>query len=581
MKVHSSLLGFALVGCSGKVDGVSGTDDSSTAGEDADKDGYDVGVDCDDDDPSIHPGAEEVCDGVDNDCVDGIDVGATDAIEYFADGDADGYGAGAATASCDPLSGQVTNADDCDDLDAEAHPGGAEVCGDAVDEDCDGEAPSCRYSGAVDPDDANAQLDGEAGTVLGYDTTSAGDMNGDGIGDLAVGLATYAGDGFGAWLYYGPIAGTIAPASVSAKITNASDGDGVGFDLRGVGDQDGDGYDDLVITGGMNKASAAAGGVYVVLGPVTGTHPVDKISSATIAGEAANGVGWQPSAGDVNDDGIVDLMVGAPGTNALTGVAYLFYGPLTSGDLTTSDADASFTGLNKGDFRGGCNAANGDVDGDGVADVMVSADGADPDDDDDGAAYLFHGPVSGAYSVDEADTTFIGGPPGRHLGWFSSIGGDLDGDGLDDVVLSAPYVDGSVYIVYGDDVADASEIDVTKTGATVWGTPGSHQALGYYIDTAGDLDSDGKDDLAIGSWISDGYDGNAWVFYGPIYGVVHAYEASFVVHGDNAEGMGASTVFVGDVSGDDVTDLAIGANYSIVDDVYGAGTVFLFNGTVN
>src|SRR5205085_9833905 len=154
---------------------------------------------------------------------------------------------------------QVTNGEDCDDLDAAAHPGAAEMCGDSVDEDCDGEAPSCRYTGDLDPDDADAHLEGEAETSLGYDTTFAGDMNGDGIGDLAVGMADYAGDGLGAFLYYGPISGTVEPATVSADITNASDGDGVGFDLRGIGDQDGDGYDDLVITGGMNKASAAAG----------------------------------------------------------------------------------------------------------------------------------------------------------------------------------------------------------------------------------------------------------------------------------------------------------------------------------
>src|SRR4030095_3641672 len=151
-----------------------------------------------------------------------------------------------------------------------------------------GEAPSCSYSGDVDPDDANAHLEGEAETSLGYDTTSAGDMNGDGIGDLAVGMADYAGNGFGASLYYGPISGTVEPAAVSADITNASDGDGGGFGLRGIRDQDGEGYDDLVITGGMNKASAAAGGGYVVLGPITGTHPVDEIASATIAGEPNN-----------------------------------------------------------------------------------------------------------------------------------------------------------------------------------------------------------------------------------------------------------------------------------------------------
>ena len=121
-------------------------------------------------------------------------------------------------------------------------------------------------------------------------------MNGDGIvGDLAVGLANYAGDGFGAYLYYGPISGTIAPASVSANITNVSDGDGVGFDL----------WESEIKTAtatttwsspGMNKGSHA-GGVYVVLGPVTHTSG-GRGCRATIAGAVSDGVGWYPSAGD-------------------------------------------------------------------------------------------------------------------------------------------------------------------------------------------------------------------------------------------------------------------------------------------
>ena len=76
----------------------------------------------------------------------------------------------------------MTNGDDCDDGDGAAHPGADEVCGDAVDEDCDGEAPSCRYTGEIDPEDADAHLEGEAETFLGYDTTPAGDVNGDGFG---------------------------------------------------------------------------------------------------------------------------------------------------------------------------------------------------------------------------------------------------------------------------------------------------------------------------------------------------------------------------------------------------------------
>src|SRR6185436_16202026 len=105
--------------------------------------------------------------------------------------------------------------------------------------------------------------------------------------------------------------------------------------------------------------------------------------------------------------------------------AYVFFGPVTSGDLTAKDAGASFIGLNYNDWTGGCNAANGDVNGDGIDDVLVSAEQSDYGDSsnasyDDGLAYLFYGPVSGEYSVKEADTRFVGGKQGAHLGWFST-----------------------------------------------------------------------------------------------------------------------------------------------------------------
>jgi hypothetical protein len=661
MKIHSSVVVLALVGCSDKGDD-SGTggggDDSNPTAEDADSDGYAVGDDCNDGNAAINPGAAEICDTVDNDCDGTTDVGATDATAYYADGDADAYGAGKATMSCAPVAGMIATGGDCDDankaihpgaaevcddldvdedcdtlidddddsldtttatltvyIDADgdgfgtdgtkvtvcdvdtgysasggdcddastaAHPGAAEVCGDAIDEDCDGEANSCRYSGDIDPADAYAHLKGEAGRYLGYDTTPTGDINGDGFGDLAVGMGSASGEGYGAFLYNGPVSGTIEAKAASADITNAAASDGTGLDVQGIDDQDGDGYDDLMITSGMNSTSGYSGGVYVLLGPITGTDAVDEAASATIAGESSNYIGWYPSAGDVNDDGIVDLMLGGPGTNFSTGAAYIFYGPVTSGDLTTADdADASFTGLNSADWTGGCNAANGDVDGDGVNDVLVSAEQSDHLDVDDGASYLFMGPVSGAYAVDEADTMFVGGPAYWHLGWFSSIGGDLDGDGLDDVGLTAPngYVDGAVYIVYADDIAGASELDVSKVGATVLGDKGAYQQLGYYMDTAGDLDSDGNDDLAIGSYVSDGASGTAWMFYGPISGTTYASDASFVVHGSKGQAMGASTVFVNDVTGDGADDLAIGANNTTIGGAYGSGIVLLFNGT--
>ena len=124
------------------------------------------GGDCDDADATVNPGAEELCDGVDNDCDGDVDEDAIDATTWYADADGDGYGDPAsASVDCDAPTGGTTDATDCDDGAAAVNPGATEIC-DGVDDDCDG---------LVDDDDAS----------LDSSTASAwyADVDGDGYGD--------------------------------------------------------------------------------------------------------------------------------------------------------------------------------------------------------------------------------------------------------------------------------------------------------------------------------------------------------------------------------------------------------------
>jgi PGF-pre-PGF domain-containing protein len=136
---------------------------------DQDNDGYNYTVDCNDSAPGINPGATEVCDSVDNDCDGSVDEGVM--ITYYRDADADGYGDfSQSTQACSAPSVYVSDDQDCDDTNASIHPGAVEVCGDGVDQNCDGVDMACScpdvdgdgYSdvacGGSDCNDANGSI---------------------------------------------------------------------------------------------------------------------------------------------------------------------------------------------------------------------------------------------------------------------------------------------------------------------------------------------------------------------------------------------------------------------------------------
>jgi hypothetical protein len=111
---------------------------SGSAGSpDVDRDGFKIPADCNDRDPDIHPGAQEECDGIDNDCDTVTDIDASSGV-FWADEDADGYGGTAGDYSCQEGDGFVEDTSDCDDHDADVHPDAPETCN-SRDDDCDGD----------------------------------------------------------------------------------------------------------------------------------------------------------------------------------------------------------------------------------------------------------------------------------------------------------------------------------------------------------------------------------------------------------------------------------------------------------
>ena len=211
-------------GCAdGKADG--SAEDGVSATVDADGDGYGDDVDCGASSTAIHPGAPEVCDGIDNDCDGAVDEDATDAQIWYPDSDGDHYGAPEAPiVACDAPAGSVTLADDCNDKRVDVYPGAVEVC-DAEDQDCDG---------LIDDDASDA-------------TTWYADVDADGFGD--------------------PASPTVACTAPAANVTVADDCDDARADIYlGAADVAYDGVDqdcdggDLDDMDGDGVASWVVGG---------------------------------------------------------------------------------------------------------------------------------------------------------------------------------------------------------------------------------------------------------------------------------------------------------------------------------
>ena len=175
-------------------------DDDTSGGEadpvDADGDGHDAEQDCDDTNAAVHPGAEERCNGVDDDCDTEVDEGLT--VTAYDDADADGHGdPETATLTCDPGDGQVTVAGDCDDTDAAVFPDADEVC-DGADNDCDGEIDEDGLStwytdadadGAGDPATGTLTCDPDEGAVAnGEDCDDADPLAAPGLDEVCDGI---------------------------------------------------------------------------------------------------------------------------------------------------------------------------------------------------------------------------------------------------------------------------------------------------------------------------------------------------------------------------------------------------------
>jgi len=148
---------------------------------DFDGDGFVASVDCDDYDDSINPDAEEICDGVDNNCDTNIDEGVT--TTYYKDFDEDGFGDSESSEdACTQPAGSVTNDTDCDDEDDAINPDAEEICEDGIDNNCDGTDDTCPVVVEEDPS-SSSDDDFDAASEEDDDPSSSSDDDSDAASD--------------------------------------------------------------------------------------------------------------------------------------------------------------------------------------------------------------------------------------------------------------------------------------------------------------------------------------------------------------------------------------------------------------
>jgi hypothetical protein len=413
------------------------------------------------------------------------------------------------------------------------------------------------------------RLDGGATEdYSGIAVSSAGDINGDGIDDLLIGAFRADNDAFKSGTSYvvfgkntavdGEFAATLNLSSLSGSNGFRLDGVGVldmsGHAVSAAGDVNGDGIDDLLIGAygtDLDNLKGSSGSTYVVFGkntavdgefvPAFDLSSLDGSTGFRLDGDAFDirSGSAVSSAGDVNGDGISDLLIGAYKASNLAGFTYVVFGKDTAmaGNFASTILLSSVNGSDgfrldgevSFDQSGREVSSAGDINDDGIDDLLIGARFADPNGSSSGSTYVVFGKntaLDGSFAATIPLSSLDGNSgfrldgvaAGDQSGSAVSSAGDVNGDGIDDLVIGALRTapngtdSGSTYVVFGKNTAVDGSFAATIPLSSLDGNSGfrlegvaADDRSGTAVSNAGDVNGDGIDDLLIGA---DGPDHN-------------------------------------------------------------------------
>jgi hypothetical protein len=557
-------------------------------------------ADCDDATAAISPAGTEVCDALDTDedC-DGLaddadpSTSAASRSTFYVDADADGYGSAVTTLQCDADATHTTTNTDCDDADAGISPGEAEVC-DALDtdEDCDGVAdPSCgAYGGSYAADasptassDADAVIYGElTADYFGQSIASGIDLDNDGFEEVVIGASgnTYATTSsyYGSLFVYDdglPTGTNDADTNDVARLYGSTTAAyAPGAYIWPLQDLDDDGYDELAFRYYADMVVWEGENIYGTQSFTNNELDVERFPNAA------------STLGHVRSDTGTYLGLSYTFTLTYTGQVALFYksgSTLVQSNSIVGEDTYDYAGVA---FAGG---AGNDTNGDGYDDIFIGATGDDLGGTDAGAVYVVETPISATTDLATAAIKIAGSSASDALGSTVVAPGDIDGDGVPDLVTGAPGDDdggsgSGVVFLFGDVDFDGTspDNDATDYEAKFIGDAAG-DALGTVAPVFGDVNGDGELDVVMSSptWTNGtvANAGAAWLMYGPLAGVYDlstTYDARFT--GDSSSDACGAAVGLSDMDADGADDIVIGCTYGDVDGHTHFGTAWFFAG---